>query len=95
MSTENLKVVAPRWTLTVACPRECGKLLIIPEPGRLSGPPRPNPIARWWRRRTIRLWHARATYQFGRDIENALVAHYVLSCPVAAAEDEAEDEPTP
>jgi hypothetical protein len=71
--------------------RDCGKVLKILEPG---GPlfrrprPRANPVSRWIRRRSVRVRGWVHDYRYGRDIKEALLAHYILQCPKGLAADE-------
>lgn len=73
--------------LTVACPH-CGRALALPDVRMRPKPPRPNTVARWWRRRTLRLLTMRAQLRLGQQIEAALLYHWMLGCPLGLAADE-------
>lgn len=79
-----------RSVIKVLCPHGCGKALVITEPGgALFGgkPPRRDPLSRWWRRRSVRAKGLLHDYRYGRDIKNALLAHWMLQCPNGVAAD--------
>lgn len=78
-------------SVRVLCPRDCGKVLQILEPGGAlfsRTPPRSNPASRWIRRRSVRVRGWVHDYRYGRDIKNALLAHYILQCSNGLVADE-------
>ncbi|XTP37119.1 hypothetical protein ACORG1_13255 [Mycobacterium sp. TJFP1] len=79
--------------IAVLCPRRCGMSIAIAHTPRRK-PPRQNAVARWWRRRTLRLSWTLRRYRIGRDVEQALLYHWMMRCPLGLAAEEFDEEPT-
>jgi len=85
-------------TLRIVCPRECGKVLAIQEPGGSpfgGKPPHQDPLSRWVRRRVVRVRGWIHDYKYGAHIKEALLYHYLFQCSqgLAANEDCGADCP--